>query len=152
MYFLEDRELYGISANTSVGNWAVGAEVVVSAGCGVARACTEDNLGGHQVRRLPSTGATPVPPHPASSAPAGDHGWFLDLVGAQTAPSLGEAVAIASGVKRTKVYTRTRNGVTYQQLPAAGAWTHPTGVGDKLSWGYMFDFSLTYDSTLIPGW
>ena len=74
-------------------------------------------------------------------------------MGAQTGTFLGEAVAIAyPGVNKNKVYTRTQNGIAYQQLPAAGAWTHDSGVGDKLSWGYMFDFSLTYDSTLIPGW
>ncbi len=155
MYFLEDRELYGISANTSVGNWAVGAELsyrpedAVSLG-----ACQDIGFGSpdqcdgsidEERYQFHLTGILSLTP--------GDHGWFLDLMGAQTGTFLGEAVAIAyPGVSKDKAYVRTRNGVTYQQLPAAGAWTHDSGVGDKLSWGYMFDFSLTYDSTLIPGW
>ena len=160
MYFEADRELYGISANTSVGNWAVGAELsyrpedAVSLGACMNMDGSGDGLeygvecnGSIDEERYQFhlTGILSLTP--------GDHGWFLDLVGAQTGTFLGEAVAIAyPGVNKDKVYTRTRNGVTYQQLPASGAWTHPTGVGDKLSWGYMFDFSLTYDSTLIPGW
>ncbi|MBP7640673.1 MAG: DUF1302 domain-containing protein, partial [Thauera sp.] len=152
MYFEEDRELYGISANTSVGNWAVGAELSYrpedAVSLGACSDFTIDQCDGsidEERYQFHLTGILSLTP--------GDHGWFLDLVGAQTGTFLGEAVAIAyPGVNKNKVYTRTQNGITYQQLPASGAWTHPTGVGDKLSWGYMFDFSLTYDSTLIPGW
>lgn len=164
VYFLEDRELYGISANTSIGNWAVGAELSYRPKDAVATSvCLDPATGGlaavdecngsidKERYQFHLTGILSLTPS--------DHGWFLDLVGAQTGTFLGEAVAIAyPGVDSNKVFTRSRNGVTYQQLPAAGAWTYLDssgafkGVGDELSWGYMFDFSLTYDSSLIPGW
>ncbi|BAL24191.1 DUF1302 domain-containing protein [Azoarcus sp. KH32C] len=164
VYFLEDRELYGVSANTSIGNWAVGAELSYRPKDAVSTSvCLDPATGGlagvdqcngsidKERYQFHLTGILSLTPS--------DHGWFLDLVGAQTGTFLGEAVAIAyPGVNSNKVFTRTRNGVTYQQLPAAGAWTYLDsngafkGVGDELSWGYMFDFSLTYDSTLIPGW
>ncbi|APR04359.1 DUF1302 domain-containing protein [Thauera chlorobenzoica] len=160
MYFEEDRELYGISANTSIGNWAVGAELsyrpddAVSLGVCMNMDGSGDGLEygvecnssiDKERYQLHLTGILSLTP--------GDHGWFLDLVGAQTATFLGEAVAIAyPGVNKNKVFTRSQNGIAYQQLPASGAWTAPEGVGDKLSWGYMFDFSLVYDSTIIPGW
>src|SRR5690606_7954495 len=137
MYFLEDRDLYGISANTSVGNWAVGAELSYRPGDADSLGACQDIVFGppdlcdasidEERYQFHLTGILSLTP--------GDHGWFLDLMGAQTGTFLGEAVAIAyPGVSKDKAYVRTRNGVTYQQLPAAGAWTHDSGVGDKLSW------------------
>ena len=138
MYFLEDRELYGISANTSVGNWAVGAELsyrpedAVSLG-----ACQDIGFGSpdqcdgsidEERYQFHLTGILSLTP--------GDHGWFLDLMGAQTGTFLGEAVAIAyPGVSKDKAYVRTRNGVTYQPasptcaLPAATSNSPPPARG-----------------------
>jgi hypothetical protein len=166
MYYKKNRNLFGISANTSIGNWAVGAELSYRPKDAVSTSvCFNMDGSGDGLEygvdcnasidkeryQLHLTGILSLTP--------GDHGAFLDLVGAQTATFLGEITAIVyPGVNRKKVWTRSQNGITYQQIPAAGAWTYldqngnPFGVGDKLSWGYMFDFSLTYDSTLIPGW
>ncbi len=164
MYYEKDRDLFGVSVNTALGNWAVGAELSYRPKDAVSTSvCFNENLddvefgvecnGSIDKERyqLHLTGILALTP--------GDHGAFLDLVGAQTATFLGEITAIAyPGVSKNRVYTRSQNGVVYKQIPAAGAWTfldgdgNPFGVGDKLSWGYMLDFSLTYDSTLIPGW
>jgi hypothetical protein len=166
MYYKKDRDLFGISANTSIGNWAVGAELsyrpkdavalgvcmnMDGSGDGLEYGVECNSTIDSERYQLHLTGILSLTP--------GDHGAFLDMVGAQTATFLGEITAIMyPGVHKNKIYTRSQNGVTYQQMPAAGAWTFldgngvPFGVGDKLSWGYMFDFSLTYDSTIIPGW
>lgn len=164
VYYKEDRELYGISANTSLGSWAVGAELSYRPKDAVSLSACSDMDGSGAVFGVACNGSVDEERYQLHltgilSLTPSDHGWFLDLVGAQTGTFLGEAVAIAyPGVSRNKVYTRTTNGVTYQQLVASGAWTHLdangnlVGKGDELSWGYMFDFSLTYDGTLIPGW
>ncbi|WP_227816281.1 DUF1302 domain-containing protein [Nitrogeniibacter aestuarii] len=163
MTFSEDRELYGLSANTTLGNWAVGTELSYRPKDAVSGSICLDANGApefgvecnsaidNERYQWHLTGILSLTP--------GDHGWFLDAVGAQTGTFLGEAVAINyPGVNSGKAFNRTSNGVSYRQLPAAGAWTYSDasgnvkGVGDAFSWGYMFDFSLTYDSTVIPGW
>ncbi|NMG67065.1 DUF1302 family protein [Azoarcus indigens] len=163
-YYEENRELYGISANTSLGNWAVGAELsyrpkdAVSLGAcvnvdgsGIAAGAECRGSVDEERYQLHLTGILSLTPS--------EHGWFLDAVGAQTGTFLGEVVGISyPNVHSGKIYTRSNNGVTYQQQVAAGNWTYldgagnSVGVGDSFSWGYMFDFSVTYDGSLIPGW
>jgi hypothetical protein len=177
--FLSDRHLYGVSANTQIGNWAVGTELsyrpkdaVALTPCADAGANADGsnftiNTSGasfgskcegwvDQKRyQLHLTGILSLTP--------GDHGGFLDLVGAQTGTFLGEFVWIRyPDVNPNGLVRRNVNGVATEQAYAAGLWTWPTnpgdpntnlkGVGTKDSMGYMFDFSLTYDGTLIPGW
>jgi hypothetical protein len=90
-----------------------------------------------------------------------EHGAILKLLGADSGMLLAEAVAVH--------YPHLQD--SYQGLPvASGAWFwgaldandvlhtpvpfagNVPSVGTKSSWGYNFDFSLTYDGTLIPGW
>jgi hypothetical protein len=103
----------------------------------------------------------------------GDHGWFLDLLNADTATFLGEAVMTRySGVNPNRRYDRTIDGVAVTQAPAAGYgfWkgdpftddlglgvgeqTYDTvgGVGDANSYGVTADFSWVYDNKIIKGW
>lgn len=56
------------------------------------------------------------------------------------------------------VITRTVEGVTVAQAPAAGGITfldksgNLVAVGTPLSTGGIVDFNWTYDGTVIPGW
>ena len=127
MYFEKNRDLFGISANTSIGNWAVGAELSYRPKDAVALGvCMNMDGSGDGLEygvecnssidseryQLHLTGILSLTP--------GDHGAFLDLVGAQTATFLGELTAIMyPGVHKNKIYTRNQNGVAYQQMPAA---------------------------------
>ena len=128
MYFLEDRELYGISANTSVGNWAVGAELSQSAEDAVSLgACQDIGFGSpdqcdgsideeryqFHLTGIPQPDARRPRLVPRPDGRARPH---LPLARRWRSPIRGE--------QQDKAYVRTRNGVTYQQLPAAGMWTH----------------------------
>lgn len=181
--FLEDRKMYGVSANFPVGNWAVGTELsyrpkeaIALSSCGSklsdgtidtnpfdqtgCKGWTEtDKYQGHL------TGLLMLTP--------GDHGWLLNLLGADSGIFLGEAVGVYfPGLKKTYDTGGTRfNPITGQneqtsQATAAGymSWMANTsdpassvaqtipGVGSKFSGGYTVDFNWTYDGSLIPGW
>lgn len=180
--YLENRKLYGASANFPVGNWAVGIETsyrpkeaIALTACYGAGGALDAILNTAPVANCPMwidkekwqthlTGLLLMTP--------GDHGWFLDLLGAQTATFLGEAVWIHfPGVDPNKRITRNIEGVAVDQVPAAGYafWRGPpmdpidlgagavayntvAGVGDGDSYGFTVDFNWTYDNKIIKGW
>lgn len=182
--YLENRKLYGVSANFPVGNWAVGMEssyrpkeAVALSSCfgqgGELDSITNGAVGldcpmwidkaKYQTHLTAILLLTP-----------GDHGWFLDLLGAQTGAFTGEAVWIYfPGVNSNKRFSRTIDGVAVDQVAAAGYgfWKGPpmtpvdlglgagpvaydtiAGKGTAHSFGYTVDFNLTYDSKIIKGW
>jgi hypothetical protein len=188
--YLENRKLYGISANTSLGNWAVGWELSYRPKEAVALS-TCFNPGGDTSwinAAYQADGVTPAecpmwidkPKYQMHltgilSLTPGDHGWFLNLVGADTGTFTGEAVWIhISGVGADKQYVRDVNGTQVMQVPAAayGFWVGNTvlidtteifdigtlpyntvaGVGDADSLGITVDFNLAYDNKIIKGW
>lgn len=181
--FLENRKLYGVSANFPVGNWAVGWELsyrprdaVALTGCygagGPLDGITNPVVGidcpmyiDQKKYQMHLTGLLLMTP--------GAHGWFLDILGADTATFLGEAVMTRySGVGPGKRYNRTIDNVAVTQAPAAGYgfWkgdpftadlglgvgtqTYDTvgGMGDANSYGITADFSWVYDNKIIKGW
>jgi len=182
--YLEDRKLYGISANLPVGNWAVGWELsyrpkdaVALTGCYNANgnglldsisnpptALVECPLYIDQKKyQMHLTGILLMTP--------GAHGWFLDLLKADTATVTAEAVGIRyPGVSPDKRYTRNVDGVSVTQAPAAGygfwkdgtnlfdagaglvAYNTVAGVGDANSFGYTVDVNWAYDNKIIRGW
>lgn len=179
--YLENRKLYGASANFPVGNWAVGVEVsyrpkeaIALTSCygqgGELDLITNGPVGfncpmwiDQKKWQTHLTGILLLTP--------GDHGWLLDLLGAQTATFIGEAVWIYfPEVSPDKRYDRTVDGVPVTQVPAAGYgfWEGPTvtrdigagllpyktvaGVGDKNSYGFTVDFNWAYDNKIIKGW
>lgn len=171
--FLENRKLYGISANTSLGDWAVGAELSYRPKDAVALSpCADAGTGGSAQDFTPTAAPSTVCPgwidnkryqlHLTGiySLIPSNAGGFLKAVGADTGTFLGEFVAIHyPGISQDKLVSRTVNGVAVDQVPAAGLWLLPSsgsgvtkGFGDATSLGYMFDFSLVYDGTVIPGW
>lgn len=161
--YLEDRNLFGVSANFPLGDWAIGTELsyrpkdavalnplgfntVDGGGCLVGGKCYKDE----KKFQFALTGILAMSPS--------DYGGILNLLGgADTATFLGEFVAMRyPGLKKT-----------YQGVPVApGNWgwgalttndsLFTTGTlpseGTKTSMGYNFDFSWTYDGKIIPGW
>ena len=165
--YLEDRKMYGVSANFPVGNWAVGWELsyrpkdaIALTGCygpGGALDAIGNGVTGidcpmyidEKKYQMHLTGILSLTP--------GDHGWFLDLLKADTATFTGEAVGIRyPGVSPDKRYTRNIGGTSVTQAPAAGYafWkngsisedggagvrTYDTiaAVGDANSFGYTW--------------
>lgn len=172
--FLEDRKLYGVSANFPVGNVAVGWEFSYRPKDAVALTTSCFNPGGpldfatnaaptadceawidREKYQMALTGIWLVTP--------GDYGALLRLLGADTATLLAEVVGIRyPGVRPDKRYVRTINGVPVMQAPSANLnfWEDQdpnlgliTGSeGTEYSAGYIVDFSWIYDGKLIPGW
>jgi hypothetical protein len=168
--FLEDRTLYGVSANFPLGNWAIGTELSYRPKDAVTLNTNGANnidgqlclFGGkcyvdekkYQFHVTSTLMLTP-----------GDHGPLLKLLGADSGILIAEAAAVH--------YPNLKS--SYQGVPvAAGQWgwgaltandpflvAISTGalpppdlpsVGDKTSWGIALDFNWTYDGTLLPGW
>lgn len=183
--FLENRQLYGVSANFPVGNWAVGwelsyrpKEAVALSACGnlLADGTVDTNpfdqvgcKGWKDEEKYQShlTGLLMLTP--------GDHGWLLNLLGADSGFFLGEVVGTyfpglknkyASGITKDSLIPGGPTGVPMYQVPAAGYYpwladtTDPNssvsqtipGVGSEYSMGYTVDFNWTYDGSVIPGW
>lgn len=170
--FLPNRTLYGVSANTSVGDWALGTELSYRPKDAVSlSACADAGTGGTAQDFTPNS-TTQCPGwidnkryqfHLTGlySLTPSNSGGFLKLIGAQTGTFLGEFVAIHyPGINQNKMIRRNVNGTEVEQVPSAGLWALPgdstpgatKGLGDATSLGYMFDFSLVYDGTLIEGW
>lgn len=182
--YRENRQLYGASANFPVGNWAVGIEssyrpkeAVALSSCfgqgGELDSITNGVVGVDCPmwidKRKFQTHLTAI-----LLLSPGDHGWLLDLLGAQTGAFTGEAVWIYfPGVSSSKRFGRTIDGAAVDQVPAAGYgfWKGPpmppvdlelgagpvayntvAGQGTAHSAGYTVDFNLTYDNKIIKGW
>jgi hypothetical protein len=182
--YRENRQLYGLSTNFPLGNWAIGAEVsyrpkeaVALSSCFGAGGPLDGATNGVVGINCPmwidqkkyQTHLTAI----LLMSP-GDHGWFLDLLGAQTAAFTGEAVWIYfPGVDPDKRFSRTIDGVAVDQVPAAGYgfWRGPplppvdlglgagpvsydsvAGQGTAHSYGYTVDFNWTYDNSILKGW
>lgn len=169
--YLRNRQLFGVSTNFSVGDWAIGSELsyrphdaVSLTGCygvggpadantnGVAGTCNAyTDMKKFQFDINGQLNLT------KSSYP------FLRYLGADMAVLTAEFTAIDyPGVSSDSKFYRTVNGTPVYQLPAAGygAWLtnsnlgYPiaTGQGTALSTGMTLDFNWTYDGTLIHGW
>jgi hypothetical protein len=166
--FLEDRKLYGASVNFPLGNWAIGSELSYRPRDAIAlSSCflpgmTGDNIAGvfpgpceqyidSKRWQWHLTGLLSFTP--------GDHGAFLNLLRAQTATLLAEAVVIHYPGLKSLYRRNAPDGTPIEQLPAAGLWGWSNdggatvfGAGSKTSSGINFDFSWVYDGSLIEGW
>lgn len=161
--YLKNRQLYGVSTNFNLGNWAIGGELsyrpkdaialapVGGVGCAQGVPChlsvDEKKYQLHLTAQLQLT--------------PGDYGSILGALKADTAYLTAELVGIRyPGVSSDKRYTI--GGVVYG--PSAGGlpWldgngnafpTNVTGVkGTANSLGAVVDFNVTYDSKIISGW
>ena len=150
--FAEDRTMYGVSTNFPLGNWAIGSELsyrprdAVSLNPGSM--CTGNDGNCFVDEKKFQWHLTAL----LSLTPS-DYGGLLNaLGGADTATLMAEAVVVKyPGLKQY-----------YNGDPiSAGAWSWglqnnasgtPAPVGTSMSDGYNFDFSWTYDGSLLPGW
>jgi hypothetical protein len=150
--YAENRRLFGLSANLPVGDWAIGTELsyrpkdAVALNAATSGCASQNGNCWVDEKKLQwnLTGILSITPNTA--------GFILDVLGADTATLLAEAVVV-----RYPNLKQSYDG----DLVSAGAWGWgqefdpagtPEAVGSKTSWGYNFDFSWTYDGTLIPGW
>ena len=151
--YAKGRRLYGISANFPVGDWAVGTELSYRPKDAVAlnsnaSGCSSQNGNcwvDQQRYQWHLTGLLSLTPSGAGSS-------ILSLLHADAATLLAEAVVIR--------YPTLQRSYGVDPISAGGwGWgqeTDPTGmpvaVGTKNSSGINFDYSWTYDGTVLPGW
>jgi len=174
--FLENRKMYGISTNFPLGNWAIGWELsyrpkdAVSLtfpyGVGGRLDSLTNGIAGvttplwidKEKYQMHLTGLLSLTP--------GDHGWFLDILRADTATFAGELVFTHySGVSPGARFNRTFDNTPVTQAVAAGYgfWKDEStlgtlgypiiaGFGDANSMGVTADFNWAYDNKIIRGW
>ena len=176
--YLENRKMYGVSANFPVGDWAVGWELSYRPKDAVALTSCFGPGTVLDSNNNPTAAAVDCPMYIDEkkfqmhltgilSLTPGDYGWLLDILKADTATFTGEAVGIRyPGVSPDKRYTRNINGVQVTQVAdagygfwkggpttgAAGTFNTVSPVGDANSFGYTVDFNWAYDSKIIRGW
>ncbi|MCO5396724.1 DUF1302 domain-containing protein [Ralstonia soli] len=170
--YLQNRQLFGVSTNFSIGDWAIGSELsyrprdaVALSGCygvggpadantnGVAGTCkayTEKKKFQFDINGQLNLTKSTYP--------------ILKYLGADMAVLTTEFTAIHyPGVSPDSKFYSSVNGTPTYQIPAAGygSWLtnnsnlgYPiaTGQGTALSTGMTLDFNWTYDGTVIPGW
>lgn len=147
----EDRQLYGVSANFPVGGWAVGTELsyrpkdAVALNSGNNCAGNNNNCWVDEEKyQLHLTGIYSLTPT--------DSPRILKLLGADNGNFLIEAV----GIFYPNLKTSYNGDLVSSGAYAWGQLTSASGTsvskGTTASSGVSFDFSWTYDSSLIKGW
>lgn len=175
MRYLENRDLYGISANMPAGDWVLGGELayrprdaVSLTGCFNATPASgtaplDANFNGASVdcpytrdnKRYQLTLNGQINLSSSNFSPIG---WL----GADTGYFLAEAAWVKyPGVESGKNYLSTIDGQdVIQQVWAGGYWFEQNSTGYSIgksegtsnSVGAAVYMSLTYDGTIIPGW
>lgn len=169
--YLENRKMYGVSANFPLGQWAIGTELSYRPHDAVTLNSSAPGFGTSSLTQpfgvtsclpggncyveekkyqLAVTGLLSLTP--------GDNGALLKLLGADTATLLAEAVVIHypnlqseyGGVPVAAGGWGWGYNTTSQTLATGGGT--PGAVGTATSYGYNFDFSWVYDGTLVKGW
>ncbi|MFX1766376.1 DUF1302 family protein [Paraburkholderia sp. A1RI-2L] len=170
--YLENRQLFGLSANFGLGDWAIGTELsyrphdaVALSSCYGAGGPLDANTNGvagvncqqwadekkiqYDINGLLALTRSEYP--------------FLKLLGADAAALTWELTWIYYPGLSTHGITRTINGQMITQVPQAGylPWlNNNSGLGYPIamaqgtssSVGATVDFNWTYDGTLIHGW
>lgn len=171
--YLENRQLYGVSANFPLGDWSIGSEVSYRPRDAVAlTGCTNTT--------------NPMDAHNGAIAGINCHQWkemqkfqtdvvgmlamtpsdyvFLDRIGASGASLTLEGTWIFyPGVDDSRQVTSVVGGQKVIQGYQAGyfPWlgNDPTGTfpimgakGTSHSAGVVVDYNVTYDGNVIPGW
>jgi hypothetical protein len=170
--YLQNRQLFGASANFGIGNWAIGTELsyrphdaVALSGCYGAGGPLDLNTNGvagvncqqwadmkkfqYDINGLLALTRSEYP--------------FLKLLGADEATLTWELTWIYYPGLSSHGITRTVDGQQVTQVPQAGylPWLnnnsnlgYPIGMaqGTSSSVGATIDFNWTYDGTLIHGW
>ena len=170
--YLENRQLFGVSANFPVGDWAIGTELsyrprdaVALSGCFGANGPLDANtngVSGVQCNQWVDKKKFQFDINGQLNLTQSEYP-FLKLIHADMAVLTAELTWIDyPGVSSSGV-TQTINGQTVTQVPAAGyyAWLNNgsslgypiiAAQGTSSSVGLTVDFNWTYDGSLIPGW
>lgn len=168
--FLENRKMFGLTANFPVGDWAVGTELsyrpkdaIALGSCFGVGGPLDANTNtasfdcplwkDNKKFQLSTTAMLQLQKSQAET--------ILGALGADTAFITAEA-AITRYPGASKPIYRNVGGVAVQQVAAAGYFApldrsdpnNPIAarIGTETSWGYVVDFNWTYDGKLIKGW
>ena len=170
--YLENRKLYGVSANFPLGDWALAMEAsyrprdaVSLSPCylagGPSDGATNGALGidckswvDRKKYQFNINGLLALNPttHP-----------FLKVLGADAAfltleatwvqyPGVHANTVHASNVNGTDVYQLTDAAYATWLQDGSGGYPIQKGVGTSNSLGVTLDFNWTYDGSLVPGW
>ncbi len=170
--YLENRQLFGASANFSVGDWAIGTElsfrpkdaVALSAcfGAGGPFDFNQNGVSGVNCQQWEDRKKIQYEINGQLNLTQSDYP-FLKLIHADMAVLTAELTWIWYPGLNSNGVTSTINGVNVVQAPAAGYFTwlnNASGFGYPItaaqgtasSVGATIDFNWTYDGSLIPGW
>jgi hypothetical protein len=171
--YLKNRQLFGVSSNFSLGDWAIGSELsyrphdaVAMSGCFAPGGPTDAQTNGvsgvdcaaYRDMKKFQLDVNAQLNLTKSSYP------FLKLIGADMAVFTAEVTAIDyPGLSSSAQYFSTVGGKTVYQVVDAGYGTWLTNnsslgypiaaaQGTARSVGLTMDFNWTYDGTVIPGW
>jgi hypothetical protein len=143
----EDKSLYGISMNTKLGDWAIGAELSYRPRDSVAIDPTVPNAGPYSLNQV--TAGYTVPG--MVDGYVNEKKYQAHLTGFYLLPqSVTTALGAAEGFFLGEVAV-TR----YPDLDRSGAIPYLLNnytLPDKTSWGYVAEFGLTYANIFQSGW
>ncbi len=170
--YLQNRQLFGASANFGIGNWAIGTELsyrphdaVAMSGCygpGGPLDMNTNGVAGVNCRQWADMKKFQYDINGLLALTRSEYP-FLKLLGADQATLTWELTWIYYPGLSQRGVTRTVDGQTVTQVPQAGylPWLnngsnlgYPIGMaqGTSSSVGATIDFNWTYDGTLIRGW
>ncbi|MGQ7937549.1 DUF1302 domain-containing protein [Paraburkholderia sp. D1E] len=170
--YLENRQLFGVSSNFALGDWAIGTElsyrpkdaVALSScfGAGGLPDLNTNSVSGLNCQQWVDRKKFQYDINGQLNLTQSNYP-FLKLIHADMAVLTAELTWIYYPGLSSGGVTRTVNGTTVTQLPAAGysAWlNNDSGVGYPIiaaqgtasSVGATIDFNWTYDGSVIPGW
>jgi hypothetical protein len=170
--YLENRQIFGASANFGVGDWAIGTELsyrphdaVALSGCFGAGGPLDFNtngVGGVTCQQWEDRKKLQYLINGQLSLTQSDYP-FLKLIHADMAVLTMELAWIYYPGLSSSGVTRSVDGQLVTQAPAAGYFTwlnNNSGLGYPItaaqgtasSIGATIDFNVTYDGSIIPGW
>lgn len=170
--YLPERELFGVSTNFTLGDWAIGSELsyrprdaVALTGCFAAGGAPDLNVSflpvASDCQAWRDNKKYQFAINTQLNMTKTSQPW-LKSIGADLAVFTAELAWIRyPGVSHDRRYARRVNGQDAYQLVAAGYGTwlnnngpYPiaTGRGTTNSVGLTLDFNATYDGNVIPGW
>jgi hypothetical protein len=170
--YLPNRQLFGVSTNFSLADWAIGSELsyrphdaVALSGCYGAGGPPDANTNAASGTCNAYTDAKKVQFDINAQLNLTKSTYpFLKYIGADMAVLTAEFTAIDyPGISADSKFYSVINGKPVYQLTDAGygAWLTnsqalgyqiATGQGSAVSTGLTIDFNWTYDGTVIPGW
>jgi Protein of unknown function (DUF1302) len=170
--YLENRQLFGASANFALGDWAIGTELsyrphdaIALSSCFGANGPLDSNtngVSGINCQQWEDRKKLQYDINGQLNLTQSEYP-FLKLIHADMAVLTAELTWIYYPGLSSSGVTRTIDGQSVTQVPAAGyyAWLNNgsslgypivAAQGTASSVGATVDFNWTYDGSLIPGW